>query len=206
MILGQVSILDCIVFLVFLAPQLMIHVGIWRTVTWLLGALPTLGSWHSIIYLNRPFMFTGVQVLLLPYQFARERYFTPYESRSPFVQRATVFQDVVIRCVRFAFASMPAFLGRVFFSKAVALPFLRFRMLRHGFVTSPIRWTEIDRVWTPLNGGDICRGLLYLARSSWHMDHKQPVRAARYHRVLLPWWWFFHGIVLLLLGVPTCMG
>jgi acetyl esterase/lipase len=40
---------------------------------------------------------------------------------------------------------MPAFLGRVFFSKAVSLPFLRFRMLRHGIVTSPIRWTEIKR-------------------------------------------------------------
>ena len=33
--------------------------------------------------------------------------------------------------------------GRVFFSKAVALPFLRFRMLRHGFVHSPIRWREV---------------------------------------------------------------
>jgi acetyl esterase/lipase len=69
----------------------------------------------------------------------------PYEYRSPFVRRATVFQDIVIRCVRFAFANMPAFLGRVFFSKAVALPFLRFRMLRHGIVTAPLRWTEINR-------------------------------------------------------------
>lgn len=40
---------------------------------------------------------------------------------------------------------MPAFLGRVFFSKPVSLPFLRFRMLRHGIFTAPIRWTEISR-------------------------------------------------------------
>jgi hypothetical protein len=72
-------------------------------------------------------MFIVLQVLVLPYEFLRERFFTPYEKRSPFVQRATIFQDIVIRCVRYAFANMPAFLGRVFFSKAVSLPFLRFR-------------------------------------------------------------------------------
>jgi acetyl esterase/lipase len=81
----------------------------------------------------------------VPYQFIRERFLLPYENRSPFVRKATPFQDLVIRFVRYAFANMPAFLGRVFFSKAVSLPFLRFRMLRHGIVTSPIRWTEIKR-------------------------------------------------------------
>ncbi|PSN73960.1 alpha/beta-hydrolase [Corynespora cassiicola Philippines] len=129
MILGQISYLDCVVFLVFLAPQLIIHVGVVKLASWLLGALPSLLA----------------QVLVLPYQFFRERYLVPYEHRSPFVRQSTVFQDIVIRCVRFAFAFMPAFLGRVFFSKPVALPFLRFRMLRHGIVTAPLRWTEIKR-------------------------------------------------------------
>ncbi|KAF2653209.1 alpha/beta-hydrolase [Lophiostoma macrostomum CBS 122681] len=129
MILSQISYLDCVAFLVFLAPQLLIHVGIIRTVSWLSGALPSL----------------LLQVFVIPYQFIQERYMTPYERRSPFVQRATVFQDIVIRCVRYAFAFMPAWLGRVFFSKGVSLPFLRFRMLRHGIVTSPLRWHEIDR-------------------------------------------------------------
>lgn len=91
------------------------------------------------------FIFTALQVFLIPYQFLRERYFIPYEHRSPFVQRATPFQDIVIRFVRYAFAFMPAWLGRVFFSKGVSLPFLRFRMLRHGIVTAPLRWTEINR-------------------------------------------------------------
>ncbi|KAF9736980.1 hypothetical protein PMIN03_001467 [Paraphaeosphaeria minitans] len=129
MILGQISYLDCIVFLIFLVPQLLIQVGLIRTATWVLGALPSL----------------TLQVFVLPMQFVRERYFTPYEHRSAFVQHATPFQDFVIRCVRYAFAFMPAFLGRVFFSKRVSLPFLRFRMLRHGIVTSPLRWTEINR-------------------------------------------------------------
>lgn len=37
----------------------------------------------------------------MPYELVRERYFTPRAKRSPFCQRATVFQDLVIRCVRF---------------------------------------------------------------------------------------------------------
>lgn len=91
-------------------------------------------------------MLTVYEVFVIPFQFICERFFTPYERRSPFVKTATPFQDFVIRCVRYAFANMPAFIGRVFFSKGVSLPFLRFRMLRHGIVTSPIRWTEVKRV------------------------------------------------------------
>ncbi|KAF1847537.1 alpha/beta-hydrolase [Cucurbitaria berberidis CBS 394.84] len=137
MILSQISHLDCIAFLVFLAPQLLIQIGLLPILTWLVPAIPHLA-------------------LVIPYQFIRERFFVPHEHRTPFVKKATPFQDVVIRFVRYAFANMPAFLGRVFFSKAVSLPFLRFRMLRHGIVTSPIRWTEIKRpnfrgVWIVYN-------------------------------------------------------
>ncbi|KAF1927458.1 alpha/beta-hydrolase [Didymella exigua CBS 183.55] len=126
MILSQISYLDCIAFLVFLVPQLLLQIGLFPVLKWLIAALPFI-------------------VLVIPYQFIRERFFTPYSRRSPFVKKATPFQDFVIRCVRYAFANMPAFIGRVFFSKGVSLPFLRFRMLRHGIVTSPIRWTEVKR-------------------------------------------------------------
>jgi hypothetical protein len=44
MILSQISYLDCIVFLIFLVPQLLIHVGLIRTTTWLIGALPSLSE------------------------------------------------------------------------------------------------------------------------------------------------------------------
>ncbi|KNG48291.1 alpha beta-hydrolase [Stemphylium lycopersici] len=129
MILSQISYLDCLAFLIFLAPQLLIQIGIIPLLTWLLPQLPSL----------------AFKAILIPYQFVRERFLVAYEHRAPFVRKATPFQDLVIRFVRYAFANMPAFLGRVFFSKAVSLPFLRFRMLRHGIVTSPIRWTEIKR-------------------------------------------------------------
>ena len=60
------------------------------------------------------------------------------------MRQATLFQDLVIRCVRYAFAKFPAKIGRVFFSKNVALPFMRFRMIRHGYRQSPIPWSEVD--------------------------------------------------------------
>jgi hypothetical protein len=42
MILGPVSLLDCLVFCCFLAPQLLIHVGFFETVGVLLRCLPFL--------------------------------------------------------------------------------------------------------------------------------------------------------------------
>jgi hypothetical protein len=82
----------------------------------------------------------------MPVQLIYERYLTPVPKQSPFVQRATLFQDFVIRCVRYAFADIPASIGKVFFSKHVALPFMRFRMLRNGFFRSPVHWHEVDEV------------------------------------------------------------
>ncbi|KAF1991039.1 alpha/beta-hydrolase [Aulographum hederae CBS 113979] len=135
MILSQISFVDCVVFLFFLTPQLIVQVGILYTVTWVLGALPFLA-------------------IRLPIQFFEERFLRPRSRQSPFVQQATLFQDFVIRCVRYAFAFMPAKLGRVFFSKPVALPFLRWRLLRHGYLRKPLQWREIRRnkfrgVWIP---------------------------------------------------------
>lgn len=78
----------------------------------------------------------------LPIDFIRERWFTPDDKKSPFVRNASPFEDFVIRCVRYAFANIPPNIGRVFFSKEVALPFLRFRMLRHGYLRCPVYWRE----------------------------------------------------------------
>jgi hypothetical protein len=44
MILGQISFLDCIVFLVLLTPQLLFHVGLFTTALWIIQALPFLGK------------------------------------------------------------------------------------------------------------------------------------------------------------------
>lgn len=83
-------------------------------------------------------------VFVMPIQLLHERYISKPAQRSAFVQHATLFQDVVIRCVRFAFGHMPASIGRVFFSKRVSLPFMRFRMLRHGIVRSQLSWKEVS--------------------------------------------------------------
>ncbi|KAK6197680.1 hypothetical protein LQW54_010689 [Pestalotiopsis sp. IQ-011] len=145
MILGPISYLDCLVFCVFLAPQLLLRVGLLGTLATALQCLPFL-------------------IFRLPYSFLRDRLLVPYERRSPFVQVASPFEDFVIRCVRYAFASVSPSVGRVFFSREVALPFMRFRMLRHGIIRKPVHWHEhVDKrfkgVWMikdPLKKPDVC--------------------------------------------------
>ncbi|KAI1450758.1 alpha/beta-hydrolase [Annulohypoxylon stygium] len=145
MILGPISYLDCLVFCAFLTPQLIIHVGLFQTVWVVLKCLPFL-------------------LLKLPYSFIRERFLIGYNKQSPFVQKATPFEDFVIRCVRYAFANIPPKVGRVFFSKPVALPFLRFRILRHGYLRSPVHWNEYNDkrfkgIWIikdPMKKPDVC--------------------------------------------------
>jgi acetyl esterase/lipase len=155
MILGPISLLDCAIFVLFLIPNFLVLVGPIQTLS-LAKVIPFLGI-ATFLPLSRvnPFASTrrrdessgtdGTPVFQLPCQFVRERYMSKREAQSPFVQNATIFEDVVVRCVRYAFARIPSRIGRVFFSKWVALPFFRFRLLRHGYLTSPIRYTEVDR-------------------------------------------------------------
>ncbi|KAK4231576.1 Alpha/Beta hydrolase protein [Podospora fimiseda] len=122
-LLGPVSYLDCIVFCLFLTPQLLWEVGLIETVHCVLRALPFL-------------------LLQLPIGFIHDRYFTPSEKQPLFIKRSSPFEDFVIRCVRYAFGNFPAKIGRVFFSKQVAGPFLEFRLYRHGYLKCPIHWKE----------------------------------------------------------------
>ncbi|KAI5239992.1 Arylacetamide deacetylase-like protein [Aureobasidium subglaciale] len=142
MILNQISYLDCIAFLVFLAPQLLIRVGFVQTVSCVITALPFFRMHHYSASLG---LANVIPVVQLPYQFIKERFFTPVDQKSSFNQHATPFQDFVIRCVRYAFAKIPATIGKVFFSKGVALPFFWFRMLRHGYRKSTIPWREVKK-------------------------------------------------------------
>ncbi|KAI0110468.1 Alpha/Beta hydrolase protein [Nemania sp. FL0031] len=164
MILNPISYLDCIVFCILLAPQLLLHLGVFETISVVLQCLPFL-------------------LLELPYNFIRERYVIKYESRPPFVQQASPFEHLVIRCVRYAFAKIPPNVGRVFFSKPVALPFLRFRMLRHGYIRSPVHWHEYQDkrfrgVWVihnPIRRPDLCvyyahGGGFFMGSSHFYME------------------------------------
>ena len=145
MILDQISYLDCLVFLVFLAPQLLLRVNIFELLVCIVQALPFFCEDLRIQCPGCSYTIADKRLVIqLPYGFVRERYFTTRERRSPFVKLASPFEDFAIRCVRYAFSHFPAKIGRVFFSKPVALPFLRFRMLRQGYLKSPITWREIN--------------------------------------------------------------
>ncbi|PUU84044.1 Alpha/Beta hydrolase protein [Tuber borchii] len=114
MLLGQVSWPDILVFVVFLTWRLLRDIGIYGTVICAVQALPFL-CWR------------------MPIDIIKERYLTKLNRQSAFTRRSTLFQALVVACMRYGFACVPTRIGRVFFTKGVALPFLRFRMFRHGY-------------------------------------------------------------------------
>lgn len=91
---------------------------------------------------------TSFVVVELPLGVVRDRFIhrIVYRNRASAAQPASWFEDVVIRCVRYAFAHIPPKLARVFFSKRIALPLLKFRMLRHGYLRSLLHWVEVNKV------------------------------------------------------------
>lgn len=85
-------------------------------------------------------------VFQLPSGFIHERFLLRPDAQPAFVRQASPFEDIVVRCVRYAFANISPKVGRVFFGKRVALPWLRWRMLRHGYLRSPVHWREYRSV------------------------------------------------------------
>lgn len=85
----------------------------------------------------------------LPVAFVYERYLLNDKQKPEFLLQASPFEDVVVRCVRYAFANIPPRVCRIFFNKEVALPWMRWRMLRHGYLRSPIHWREYRDVSSP---------------------------------------------------------
>ncbi|QIX00067.1 hypothetical protein AMS68_005584 [Peltaster fructicola] len=140
MILDQIEWSDCAVFLLALIPQLLLHVPILELLQCAAIAVPFIGTSTEC----RAGLLLTQEVLVMPLQLIHERYLTPKKQQSLFIQQATVFQDVVIRCVRFAFANIQSSIGKVFFSKWVSLPFMRYRMLRNGILQSPVHYREVD--------------------------------------------------------------
>ncbi|EWC46983.1 hypothetical protein DRE_03745 [Drechslerella stenobrocha 248] len=120
-VLGPVSWLDCLVFGVFLAVRLLLdpRAGIVRVASWLINAVPYF-------------------MVELPLSFIQDHFLLPYKQRPSIVKTSTLFQELVIRLVRYAFTNLPSDIGRVFFAKEVVLPFYRFRLLRHGLRPSNV--------------------------------------------------------------------
>ncbi|KAF4591626.1 neutral cholesterol ester hydrolase 1 [Ophiocordyceps camponoti-floridani] len=125
MILGPISLFDCLVFCLLLAPQLIWHVGLVRTSGVVLRALPFL-------------------LLQLPVDLFRHWLWLPASRVPAFAREASPFEYLVTRCVRYAFKYIPPDVANTFFSKSVSLPFLRWRMLRHGIVKFPVHWHEYE--------------------------------------------------------------
>lgn len=63
-----------------------------------------------------------------------------------FDRHATVFEALAVRCARYAHFNLPPDILQAFFHKNVTYPFLRFRMLRHLYIWSPVDWQEISDV------------------------------------------------------------
>ena len=111
-LLPPVSLLDCCAFCVCLAPQLLMQAGVWATFVCILRALPFL-------------------VFQMPVDVARRQWtaraLRRQQQQKEQQQSPSVFEDVVLCCVRWAFVHVPPHVGRVFFSRPVALPFFLFR-------------------------------------------------------------------------------
>ena len=120
MILGQVAYVDCVAFLIFLLPQLLLRLTFFELVTVAVKALPFLRMSNLVgiqpsVYPHRSI--NAFPVAQLPYQFLKERFLVKKCKRSPFVQQATAFEDFIIRIIRYAFARIPANIGIIHTAK-----------------------------------------------------------------------------------------
>ena len=134
-------------------------------------------------------------VIRLPWSIIHSRYLTPRKHQPAFLRTASPFEDVVVRCVRYAFAHIPPRIGRVFFAREVALPFLRFRLLRHGYRGWPVGWREYREVttyavvggWRAWVGLVLTLIVFFLARVSWHLDDQKLRGETGFGAVLRSW-------------------
>jgi hypothetical protein len=119
---------ECILFSVILFPNLFLELPVQEFLILCFLAIPfrkkprTCGIPTNVIVL-----------FILPLQLIYDRYSTSDDW--------TFFQNLVLRCVRFAFANLSATGGRVLFSERQAFPFNRYRT--HGKA-----WTWRTKVTT----------------------------------------------------------
>jgi len=79
-------------------------------------------------------------VVRLPLSYLWARFGGSSKHQAPF------FIDIVLRCVRYAFANIDYRVGRVFFSKDVAAKFYRYRLASRGWFSSPTAFEEREDV------------------------------------------------------------
>ncbi|OBT64678.1 hypothetical protein VE03_05900 [Pseudogymnoascus sp. 23342-1-I1] len=126
MILGPITIVDCFVFIFLLFPQQLLHNGLFDLITCGLRILP--------------FLF-----IKLPISIVNDRYLLGRFTTKPFARRSTLFEDAVVRCVHYGFTNIKPPIARIFFVKGVSWPFLRYRILRHGYLFLPVHLEDIGQ-------------------------------------------------------------
>ncbi|QPH12275.1 hypothetical protein C2857_004383 [Epichloe festucae Fl1] len=117
MILSPVSILDCSIAGVLLAPQLLWTAGVFATLKLVCAALPLI-------------------LFVLPFHFLA-RYAKSRDAQPRFIRESSVFEDMIVRIVRYGFMYFPTEALKVFLSKRFAYPLLRWRMFRNGIFSFP---------------------------------------------------------------------
>ncbi|TWU73555.1 hypothetical protein ED733_004013 [Metarhizium rileyi] len=122
MILGPVSLLDCAVAGIILAHQLLFTAGLSNALDLVIRLLPFV-------------------VFKLPFHFLA-RYVRPRVAQPWFIAESTIFEDMVIRVVRYGFMNLPVKTIRVLLSKQFAYPLLRWRMFRSGHFRFPVHLQE----------------------------------------------------------------
>lgn len=86
------------------------------------------------------------QVIKLPFSIINDRYLLGRFSAKRFSRKATLFEDAVTRCVHYGFTNIKPPIARIFFVKGVSWPFLRYRMLRHGYLVLPVHLEDVEQV------------------------------------------------------------
>lgn len=73
----------------------------------------------------------------MPVEFVYKRYLQPRADRSQFALESDFFEHFIIVVVRHAFKILPPKVSRVLMTKQVAVPLLRWRMLRQSYCQYP---------------------------------------------------------------------
>lgn len=151
MILNPVSFLDCFVFCIFLAVHLLRTVGLWRTLDHVIEGIPFLGRWDLLqlwvdVRTDFPVVTEVPKVILRHASFVLRLSNAPVDA---FDRHATAFESLAVRCARYAHINLPPDILQAFFHKNVTYPFLKFRMLRHLYLWSPVHWEEYKDENTP---------------------------------------------------------
>lgn len=116
--LPPISAADIVFYLVLLTAHFLLHGPVLLTIATVLRCIPFL-------------------LLKLPFQLVRARWFYQHGNRP----QGAIFQQVVLRCMKYGFINLPTSVARGFFEASVIIPFYTFRLLRCGMYKSK-EWPE----------------------------------------------------------------